>query len=102
VYLYTKNLYTKQLSKGLNNVKVRLFLILKQNRPVTYTLELLLDAKIYPRFHVSLLELVDLETPLQRTFRYKIEKDNKFKVEELINYRKIRRQDFQDTAFIQE
>jgi hypothetical protein len=100
VYLYTKNLRTKQLSKGLNNVKVRLFLILKQNGPVIYTLELLPDAKIYPRFHVSLLEPADLETLLQRTFRYETEEDNKFKVKELINYRKIRRQDFQDTAFI--
>jgi hypothetical protein len=64
VYLYTKNLRTKQLSKGLNNVKVRLFLILKQNRLVTYTLELLLDTKIYPRFYISLLEPADLETLL--------------------------------------
>jgi hypothetical protein len=102
VYLYTKNLRTKRLSKGLNNVKVRLFLILKQNRLVTYTLELLLDTKIHPRFHISLLEPANPETPLQQTFRYKTEEDNKFKVKELINYRKIRRQDFQDTAFIQE
>jgi hypothetical protein len=64
VYLYTKNLCTKRLSKGLDNVKVGLFLILKQNRPVIYTLELLLDTKIYPRFYISLLELADLETLL--------------------------------------
>jgi hypothetical protein len=65
VYLYTKNLHTKQPSKGLNNVKVRLFLILKQNRLVIYILKLLLDAKIYPRFYISLLELANLETLLQ-------------------------------------
>jgi hypothetical protein len=64
VYLYTKNLYIKQLSKGLNNVKVGLFLILKQNRLVIYILKLLLDTKIYPRFHISLLELANLETLL--------------------------------------
>jgi hypothetical protein len=64
VYLYTKNLRTKRPSKGLDNVKVGLFLILKQNGLVIYTLELLLDAKIYPRFYVSLLEPADLETPL--------------------------------------
>jgi hypothetical protein len=62
VYLYTKNLRITRLSKGLNYVKVGPFLILKQNGLVTYTLELLLDVKIYPRFHVSLLELADLET----------------------------------------
>jgi hypothetical protein len=64
VYLYIKNLRTKQLSKGLNNIKVRLFLILKQNRLVIYILKLLLDAKIYPRFYVNLLEPADLETSL--------------------------------------
>jgi hypothetical protein len=61
VYLYTKNLCIKRLSKGLDNVKVRLFLILKQNGLVIYILELLLDAKIYLRFYVSLLEPANLE-----------------------------------------
>jgi hypothetical protein len=86
VYLYTKNLYIKQLSKGLNNIKFRLFLILKQNRLVIYTLKLLLDAKIYPRFYISLLELANLETLLQRTFCYKTEEDNIFKVKKIIAY----------------
>jgi hypothetical protein len=87
VYLYTKNLRTKQLSKGLNNIKVRLFLVLKQNRPVTYTLKLLLDTKIYLQFYISLLEPANLETPLQRTFRYKTEEDNVFKVKRIIRQR---------------
>jgi hypothetical protein len=86
VYLYTKNLQTKQLSKGLNNVKVRLFLILRQNRLVTYTLKLLLDAKIHPRFYVSLLELASSKTLLQRTFCYKTKEDNIFKVKRIIAY----------------
>jgi hypothetical protein len=87
VYLYTKNLQTKQLSKRLNNIKVRLFLILKQNRLVTYTLELLADTKIYPRFYINLLEPANLETLLQRTFRYKTKEDNTFKVEEIVAHR---------------
>jgi hypothetical protein len=86
VYLYTKNLRTKQLSKGHNNVKVRLFLILKQNRLVIYILKLLLDTKIYPRFYISLLELANLETLLQRTFCYKTKEDNIFKVKKIIAY----------------
>jgi hypothetical protein len=65
--LHTKNLHSKQLSKGLNHVKVRLFLVLKKNRPVTYTLELLVDAKIYSRFYVNLLELANKDTLLQCT-----------------------------------
>jgi hypothetical protein len=67
VYLHTKNLRSKQLSKGLNYVKVRPFLVLKKNGLVTYTLELPADAKIYPRFHVNKLEPADKDTPLQRT-----------------------------------
>jgi hypothetical protein len=86
VYLHTKNLRTKQLSKGLNNIKVRLFLILKQNGLVTYILKLLVDVKIHPRFYVNLLELANLETPLQRTFRYKTKEDNTFEVEEIVVY----------------
>jgi hypothetical protein len=86
VYLHTKNLQTKQPSKELDNVKVRLFLISRQNRLVTYTLKLLLDAKIYPRFHVSLLEPANLETLLQRTFRYKTKEDNVFKVKRIVAY----------------
>jgi hypothetical protein len=88
VYLYTKNLRTKQLSKGLNNVKVRPFLISKQNRLVTYTLELPLDARIYPRFYISLLELANPETLLQRTFRYKTKEEKEFEVERILNYRR--------------
>jgi hypothetical protein len=62
--LYTKNLRSKRPSKGLDHVKVGLFLVLKRNGPVIYILELLLDAKVYPRFYVSLLELADQETLL--------------------------------------
>jgi hypothetical protein len=89
VYLYTKNLRIKQLSKGLNNVKVRLFLILKQNRLVIYILKLLLDTKIYPRFYISLLEPANLETLLQQRFCYKTKEDNIFKVGYIIAYKGI-------------
>jgi hypothetical protein len=87
VYLHTKNLRTKQPSKGLDHVKVRPFLISKQNGPVTYTLKLPPDTKIHPRFHVSLLEPADPETPLQRTFRYKTEEEKEFKVEKILDHR---------------
>jgi hypothetical protein len=87
VYLHTKNLRSKRPSKGLDHVKVRPFLISKRNRPVTYTLELPPDAKIHPRFHVSLLEPADKDTPLQRTFRYKTEEEKEFKVEQILDHR---------------
>jgi hypothetical protein len=84
--LHIKNLRSKQLSKELDYVKVRLFLVSKRNRPVIYTLKLLLDAKIYPRFYVSLLELANKDTLLQRTFCYEIEEENEFEVERLVKY----------------
>jgi hypothetical protein len=87
VYLHTKNLRTKRPSKGLDNVKVGPFLILKKNGPVTYILQLLLDTKIHPRFYVKLLEPVDLETPLQRNFRYETEEEDTFEVERIIAHR---------------
>jgi hypothetical protein len=85
--LHIKNLRSKQLSKGLNYVKVRLFLILKRNRPVTYTLKLLPDTKIYPRFHVSLLEPADSKTLLQQTFCYKTKEEKEFKVKQILDYK---------------
>jgi hypothetical protein len=88
VYLHTKNLRTKRPSKGLDNIKVRLFLISKRNGLVTYTLELPPDAKIHPRFYISLLEPADPETPLQRTFRYEIEEEKEFKVKKILDHRR--------------
>jgi transposase InsO family protein len=87
VYLHTKNLRSKRPSKGLDHVKVGPFLISKRNGPVTYTLELPPDAKIHPRFHVSLLEPADKDTPLQRTFRYETEEEKEFEVEQILDHR---------------
>jgi hypothetical protein len=85
--LHTKNLRSKRPSKGLDYVKVGLFLILKRNGPITYTLKLLLDAKIYPRFYVSLLELADKDILLQRTFCYKTKEEKEFEVKQILDYR---------------
>jgi hypothetical protein len=65
--LHTKNLRSKQLSKELNYIKVRLFLVSKKNGLVTYTLKLLADTKIYSRFYINLLELANKDTLLQHT-----------------------------------
>jgi hypothetical protein len=93
VYLLTKNLRSKRPSKGLNNVKVRPFLILNQKGPVTYTLNLPPDAKVHPRFHVSLLEPADLLTLLQKTFHFQTNEDNKFEVEEILNHQRSQKHD---------
>ena len=82
--MLTKNLRTKRLNKGLDNVKVGPFLILNQKGPVTYTLDLPADAKIHPRFHINMLEPSDPATPLQKTFHFKTEEDSVFKVEKIL------------------
>ena len=84
--MLTKNLRTKRLNKGLDNVKVRLFLILNRKGLVTYTLDLPADAKIHPRFHINMLELADLATLLQKTFHFKTEEDNVFQVKKILRH----------------
>ena len=70
VYLLTKNLRTKRGTKKLDHVKVGLFLIAERRGELNYQLELLKDAKVHPMFYISLLEPVDLDSPLQTTFHY--------------------------------
>ena len=49
----------KRLSKKLDYIKVRPFLIKQQKGLVNYELSLPRDTNIYPVFYISLLELVD-------------------------------------------
>ena len=64
IYLLTKNLKIRRLSKKLNHVKVESFLVKKTKRSINYELDLFKDAKVFLVFHISLLELVDPNTPI--------------------------------------
>jgi len=64
IYLFTKNLKTRKLSKKLNYVKVESFLVKKTKGPINYELDLPKDAKIFLVFYISLLELANSTTPL--------------------------------------
>jgi len=64
VYLLTKNLRTRKPSKKLDHVKVEPFLVKKAKGLVNYELDLPKDARIFPVFHISLLEPADPTTPL--------------------------------------
>ena len=86
VYLLIKNFRTKQLSKGLDYVKVGPFLIKEQRLLVNYTLDLPSDAKIFPTFYILVLELVDPKTLLQTTFYYETKEENEFEVEEIMTH----------------
>jgi len=89
VYLLTKNMKSKRLSKKLDYIKVGPFSIKKAKGPVNYKLQLLADAKVHLVFYILLLELVDSTTPLQDTFYFYTEEETEFKVEKILglNYR---------------
>jgi len=84
VYLLTRNLKTKKKSRKLNHVKVEPFFIKIVKRSVNYELDLPKDAKVFLVFHVSLLESVDLNTPIQETFHYRAQEKSRYEVERIL------------------
>ena len=84
MYLLTKNLKTRKKSKKLDHVKVKSFFIKIVKESINYELDLPKNAKVFLVFHISLLELVDLNTSIQETFHYKSQKKNQFKVKRIL------------------
>ncbi len=64
MYLFTKNLKIRKSNKKLNHVKIELFLIKKTKKLINYELDLFKNVKVFLVFHISLLKLIDLTTPL--------------------------------------
>lgn len=84
VWLHTKNLRTKRPSKKLDHVRVGPFRIKANKGPVNYELELPEDAKIFPTFHVSLLEKASDDEPVATRFGYEPEEENVYEVERIL------------------
>ena len=85
VYLLTKNWKVKSpRTKKLDHIKVRPFLVEEKTRPVNIRLRLPRDAQVHPNFHISMIELADPETPLQKTFHYQPEEEQEFEVEQIL------------------
>ena len=85
VYLLTKNWKTKKPKiKKLDNIKVRLFLVEEKTGLVNIKIQLPRDARVYPNFHILMIEPADQSTPLQETFHYQPEEEQKFKVEQIL------------------
>ena len=104
VYLLTKNIKSKQPSKKLDYMKVRPFLIKRQRGPVNYKLDLPRDTNIHPVFYISLLELADNQTPLQKTFYF--ENKEEYKVSKILERKGqlylVRQKGYDDTKNTQE
>ena len=85
VYLLTKNWKMKKpKTKKLDNIKVRPFLDEKKTGPVNIKIQLLRDARVYPNFHISMIELANQSTPLQETFHYQPEEEQEFEVKQIL------------------
>jgi hypothetical protein len=64
VYLLRRNIKTIRLSDKLDYKKFSLFKIKRNIKNISYEFYLLLTIRIYPIFHISLLELADSDTPV--------------------------------------
>ena len=62
INLLIKNIKTKKESKKLNYVKVRLFFIKFQKKTISYKFDLPKNTKVYFRFYLLLLKLIDFKT----------------------------------------
>jgi len=84
MYLLTKNLKIRKRNKKLNHVKIESFFIKEVKKSVNYELDLLKNAKVFLVFHISLLESADLSTPIQETFHYHSQKENRFEIKRIL------------------
>ncbi len=84
IYLFTKNLRTRKLNKKLNYFKVELFLVKKTKTPINYKLNLFKNVKIFLVFYILLLKSIDSSTFIQKIFYYKLQKENRFEIERIL------------------
>jgi len=68
----------------LNHVKIESFFVKKTKRLINYKLDLFKNVKVFLVFYILLLKLVDPSTSIQKTFHYKSQKENQFKVKRIL------------------
>ena len=87
VYLLRKNVRTKRLSGKLDYKKLGPFRIKKKKGPVNYKLSLPYIMRIYPVFHVSLLEKAPLNATENKTNDIEpLEEQAEYKVKTILDY----------------
>jgi len=84
MYLFTKNLKIRRLSKKLNHVKVESFLVKKAKRSVNYELDLFKNARVFLVFHILLLKSANSITSLQNTFYFHSQKEEQYEIEKIL------------------
>ena len=84
VYLLTKNLKTKKLSKKLNHVKIGPFFIKKINRLKIYKLNLFKKIKVFSVFDISLLKSVDPDISIQKISHFESNKEELYTIKNIL------------------
>ena len=84
IYLLTKNLKTKKVSKKLNHVKIGPFFIKQQKKSINYELNLSPNIKIHSIFHVLLLKSADPKTFIQNTFHFQYKEEDEYEIEKML------------------
>jgi hypothetical protein len=68
VYLLRRNIKTIRPSNKFNYKKFGPFKVKRNIKNISYELHFLLTMRIYPIFHISLLELADPDMPVKPAF----------------------------------
>ncbi len=85
IYFLTKNLKIKKFRKRkLNYIKIGLFFIKTVKKSVNYELDLSKNAKVFSVFYILLLKSADSSISIQKTFYYKIQKKDRYKVKQIL------------------
>lgn len=85
VFLLRRNIKTKRPSEKLEHRKLGPFKIESQVSPVNYRLTLPKTMKVYPVFHVALLEKAPQNAKEKKT---EVEEEQEYEVEEILNRRR--------------
>ena len=87
VYLLRKNIETTRPSKKLDHVKIGPFKIVRNIKDTSYELELPEGMKIYPVFHISLLEPAPANVPTltQVPDNYLMEQEERYEVRKILD-----------------
>ncbi len=84
IYLFTKNLRTKKLSKKLNYIKVGPFFVKKTKKLVNYKFDLFKNVRIFSVFYILLLKSANLIIFLQNIFYFYLQKKKQFEIEKIL------------------
>ncbi len=68
----------------MNYIKVGLFFVKKTKKSVNYKLDLLKNVKVFSVFYILLLKSADLSISIQKKNYYKLQKENRFKIERIL------------------